>query len=182
MVPQPLLVLVTGLQGTGKSTIADAAGAHLGAAVLAHDWAMSGLRPYPELQGALDSIDFGHRRVGWSILSALARSELRRGRHMVLDGIARGPEIARCRRLAAEELARPVVVLTECPDATVHRSRVEGRQRAIPGWYELDWSHVQHARDTWEPIADPDLVLDARARVDENVNRLRSLLDHTNAN
>ena len=175
-------MLVTGLQGTGKSTVADAAGAHLGAAALAHDWAMSGLRPYPELQRALDATDLGHRYVGWSILSALARSELRRGRDVVLDGVARSPEIARCRDLAAEEGARFVLVVTECPDATVHRSRVAGRQRAIPDWYELDWDHVQRARDTWVPISDPDLVLDATSPVSQNLDLLRSLLAHARGN
>jgi predicted kinase len=175
-------VLVTGLPGTGKSTVADAAGAHLGAAVLAHDWAMSGLRPYPELQRTLDAIDFGHRDVGWSILSALARSELRRRRDVVLDGVARTPEIARCREVAAEERARLVLVVTDCPDATLHRSRVEGRRRAIPGWYELDWDHVQHARDFWAPIADPDLGLDAAAPVAQNLDLLRSLLDRARSN
>ena len=170
-------MVVTGLQGTGKSTVSDAAGAHLGAAVLAHDWAMSGLRPYPEIEGALDAIEFGHRDVGWSILRALARSELRRGRDVVLDGVARAPEIAQCRRLAAEEATRLVLVVSECPDAAVHRRRVEGRRRAIPGWYELDWAHVQHARDTWVPIDDADVVMDALTPVADNLSRLRALLD-----
>jgi GNAT superfamily N-acetyltransferase len=49
-----LLVLVTGAPGTGKSMVADAAGHLLGAAVLAHDWAMSGLRPYRELSQAIN--------------------------------------------------------------------------------------------------------------------------------
>jgi predicted kinase len=180
--PPHLLVLVTGLQGTGKSTLADAAGAHLGAAVLAHDWAMSGLRPYAGLQRALDAIDFGHRRVGWSILAALARSELRGGRDVVLDGVARAPEIARCREVAAEERSHLVLVVTEGSDATLHRSRVVGRGRGIPDWYELDWDHVQEARDTWAPIADPDLVLDAAAPVSQNVGLLHSLLDRARSN
>ena len=175
-------MLVTGPPGTGKSTVADAAGEHLGAAVLAHDWAMSGLRPYAELQRALDTIDVGHRRVGWSILSALARSELRRGHDVVLDGVARAPEIALCWDVAAEERARLVLVVTECPDAAVHRSRVEGRRRAIPDWYELDWDHVQRVRDTWVPIADPDLVLDGGAPVSQNLDLLYSLLDHAPGN
>ena len=65
-----LLVVVTGLQGTGKSTIAGDAAAILGAPLLAHDWAMSGLRPYAEMQKALDSMEPpGHGIVGWSILS-----------------------------------------------------------------------------------------------------------------
>ena len=85
-----LLVLVTGLPGTGKSTMAEIASRELGAPVLGHDWAMSGLRPYPEMQRALDAMDPpGHRGVGWSLLWALARSQLRRGSSVVLDGVAR---------------------------------------------------------------------------------------------
>jgi predicted kinase len=41
----PFLVLVTGLPGTDKTTMADVAAAELRAPVLGHDWAMSGLRP-----------------------------------------------------------------------------------------------------------------------------------------
>ena len=52
---QPMLVLVTGLQGTGKSTVAELVADLLGAPVLAHDWAMSGLRPFPEIAGDIGS-------------------------------------------------------------------------------------------------------------------------------
>ena len=95
-----LLIVVTGLQATGKSTIAGIAGDHLGAPVLSHDWAMSGLRPYPEIHKTLDAMDPpGHGRVGWSILWALARAQLRGGRSVVLDGVARHPEIDGSRQL-----------------------------------------------------------------------------------
>ena len=128
-----LLVLVTGLQATGKSTMAEVAGETLGAPVLAHDWAMSGLRPYPELQRALDAMDPpGHRAVGWSLLWALARSQLRRGSSVVLDGVARDPEVVGTRLVAAEEGAAVLVVMTTCADVDLHRSRVEGRSRASP--------------------------------------------------
>lgn len=39
------------------------------------------------------------------------------------------------RALADEESARLVVILTECPDGSLHRSRVERRRREIPNWY-----------------------------------------------
>lgn len=173
-----VLVLVTGLQGTGKSTIADAAASHLGAAVLSHDWAMSGIRPFPRVQDVLDDMDPpGHRPVGWSILRALAREQLRRGASVVLDGVARAEEITECRRLAQDETASFVVVVTDCSDRELHRSRIETRHRSIPGWYELDWPHVERAMATWEPIEEPHLVLDATVSLPDNLAVLIELLD-----
>ncbi len=169
---------MTGVPGTGKSTVADHAGRLLGAAVLAHDWAMSALRPYPDLQETLDTMNPpGHRAVGWSILRSLARSELRRGRSVVLDGVARGPEVASCRELASTEGAELVLVATECSDPELHRERVVGRRRLIPDWYELEWDHVATAREGWNRPADVDLVLDASLPWGRNAAQLEALLN-----
>jgi predicted kinase len=175
--PEPLLVLVTGVQGTGKSTVAEAIARMLGSAVLAHDWAMSGLRPYRELQITLDEMrPPGHRVVGWSILTALARLQVRQGRSVVLDGVARSPEIERCQETARSEGARLVVVETYCSDVALHRSRVEGRQRSIPNWYELDWPHVKGSREKWRIPDGVDLRLDAASHWDANAALLRALI------
>lgn len=171
------LVLITGLPGTGKSTMAEVAGRALGAPVLGHDWAMSGLRPFPELQAALDTMGpRGHRGVGWSLLWALARSQIRAGSPVVLDGVARDPEVEGTRLVAQQEGVRSLVILTTCRDAELHRSRVEGRRRMIPDWYELDWDHVERARASWVPPGDVDLVLEAADQMEENATRVQALL------
>jgi predicted kinase len=172
----PLLVLVTGLQGTGKSTVAEAIAQRLDTAVLAHDWAMSGLRPFSELQVVLEDMGLrGHRTVGWSILTALARLQLRSGRSAVLDGVARAPEIESCRSTALDEGAELIVVATHCSDLELHRSRVEGRQRLIPDWYELDWTHVQKSMESWVQPEPVDLALDAAGSWEGNVALLDDL-------
>ena len=59
----PALVLVTGLQGTGKSNLRDGL-LRPGPPTHAHDWALSGLRPFPEIQAALGPYGPpGHARV-----------------------------------------------------------------------------------------------------------------------
>lgn len=172
---RPLLVLVTGLPGTGKSTIAETAGALLAAPVLSHDWAMSGLQPYPILQEALRSMaPYGHGEVGWSLLASLALSQLRRRSPVVLDGVARAPQVEALRSMADTEGARFVLVTTECSDVAIHRSRVEGRERGIPNWSELEWEQVESSRARWDPDLRSDLRLDAAQPLAENLAYLRA--------
>jgi predicted kinase len=162
-------MMITGLPGSGKSTVAEQAAGLLDATLLAHDWAMSGLRPYPDLQNALDGMQpVGHGPVGWSILRGLARSELRRGQSVVLDGVARAGEIERGDQLALEEGSRLVVVLVECPDTDVHRLRIESRKRAIPDWYELTWDDVERSKARWSPPNPIDLRLDSTSPREAN--------------
>jgi predicted kinase len=173
----PTLVLVTGLPGTGKSTVAETISIQLGAPVVGHDWAMSGLRPFPEIQQALDRMEpSGHRVVGWSILTAIARSQLRGGRSVIIDGVARAPEIEICRQTAVEESARLLLVATDCSDAALHRSRIEGRRRQIPGWYELEWQQVEASRRTWEVPEDVDIYWDSALGGEDAVEGLSAQL------
>lgn len=178
----PALVLVTGLPGTGKSTVAEAISLQMGAPVLSHDWVMSGLRPYPEIQQTLDEMEpSGHRSVGWSILTAIARSQLRSRRSVIIDGVARAPEIRACRTTAEEEQARSVVITTHCSDISLHQARVEGRHRGIPGWYELDWRQVNKSREAWEDPPDADLCLDTANEWNATISQLGTLFGEMRA-
>lgn len=170
----PTLVLVTGLPGTGKSTVAGIAADTLHTSVLAHDWAMSGLRGYPSIQNALDGMELGHRVVGWSILAALARAQLVEARSIVVDGVARAPQRDLLSDVALATGARFVVITTRCSEADLHRSRIEGRRRLIPNWYELTWEDVERNASEWahEP---GDLDLDAAVPIGQHELAIRRL-------
>lgn len=166
----PTLVLFTGPPGTGKSTLASVAAGTLDAPVLGWDWAMAGLTRFEPLQAALRAMDGAtYRSVGWSIVWNLATAQLRRGGSVVLDGVARTAEVARTRELAESERARTVIVATSCADPGLHRSRIEGRTRGIPGWHELTWDHVSRAAAGWQPPDGVDLHLDATSALDTNI-------------
>lgn len=64
-----------------------------------------------------------------------------------------------------------------CSDVAIHRERIEGRQRNIPGWYELRWEQVERARTLYPPLSGPKLVLDAVASSVVNRDLAREYLN-----
>ena len=92
----------------------------------------------------------------------------------MLDGAARADEIAHTRRIAADLEVRCVVIITRCSDAVLHRTRIEGRARNIPGWPELDWEHVTSFLERWDVPVEADLYLDAIASMKRNSALLRA--------
>jgi predicted kinase len=171
------MVLLTGPPGSGKSTMADVAASELSACVLAWDWVMAGLTRFDAVQTTFRQMEREqYRSVGWSIIWNLSVAQLRAKRSVVLDGVARDPDVTTFRDIAAEFGAGALVVSTVCSDETTHRSRVEGRIRGIPGWHELDWAHVGAVRSNWVEPEDVDLRLDAVNPLSTNEERLRSAL------
>jgi predicted kinase len=166
----PALVLVTGLQGTGKSAIAGGVAEALHAPLLAWDWLMAGLTSFEPVQDAFRAMGREeYRSVGWALMFQLARLQLGSGLSVLLDGLARDREIAATRSLATELGVRSLVVLTCCHDVTLQRTRVEGRRRDIPGWHELRWSDVERTRSRWTPSSDVDVEFDERGTVAEHI-------------
>jgi predicted kinase len=87
------LILVSGPTGNGKSTLANAIATDLSCAVGSFDWLMSALRSLPQVWDSVELPVEHQREVGWRLLSRLAEQELRHGRSLVLDLVAR--EVAR---------------------------------------------------------------------------------------
>ena len=165
------LVVVSGWTGAGKSTIADGLGVALSATVVSFDWVMSGLRSFPELWDVVERPVDRQREIGWTLMSRVAEQQLRRGGSVVLDLVARDQAIERWRALAAEHGAALSVIECVCEDEQLHRARVEGRRRDIPGWYELTWEQVLRTRAGYVPLSVADkLVLSAMQPVETNLD------------
>ena len=166
MEPVTRLIIVGGLPGTGKSSIAEAIAAKLRVPVFAKDWLEA-----PILRaGTVERARLGS--IGYDLLTMLARRQLILGQSAILDSVASTASIRTCWRELAEELgAARSVIECICSDEQVHRERLSGRERGIPGWPELDWSEVERVRGYYEPWREERLIVDSLDPVSDNVQR-----------
>lgn len=163
MITPTRLVLVGGLPGTGKSTLAASIARTLHSPLFAKDPIEAALRRSNIPDGGF---------AAYEVLFSLASSEIESGRPVVLDAVFAFERL----RSRAATLAGAAFRAIECvcSDEAVHRSRLDGRVRGIPGWYELEWSEVERVRASWEPWTGERLVLDAVEPLAGNVARALS--------
>lgn len=133
--------------------MADRLAGELGATVASFDWIMSALRSHADVWDLVELPVERQRCVGWDLLARIAEQQLRSGRSCILDLVARDEPVGEWASLASKYHAGFSVIECVCSGIDVHRQRVEGRRRDIPGWYELDWDHVASGRELYLPIS-----------------------------
>lgn len=167
--PAPTLLVLAGLPGTGKSTLARAWAARRRAVWLRVDAVEAAL-----LESGLPR-SFETGLAAYVVVRDLARDQLTLGRDVVIDAV-NGVEEARemWRELATRTGARRRVVELVLPDRREHRRRVEGRGQPTPPLPAPTWAEVV-ARE-YLPWKEPVLRIDGRRPAAENVARVERYL------
>jgi hypothetical protein len=90
---------------------------------------------------------------------------------VILDSpIEEVPTRQRWSSLASRFDARFVVIDCICSDPDVHKTRVEGRKRGIPGWHEGgNWENVAKRAAEYPRWEQDVLTVDAVNPLDENL-------------
>ncbi|GBF07884.1 putative kinase protein [Deinococcus aerius] len=169
----PILIVFSGLPGTGKSTLARQLAGQERAIYLRVD----------TVEAAL--LNAGHRPItveGYAVEYAVAEDNLLLGLSVVADCV----NPVEATRAAWNDVAQRtgshlINVEVVCSDMQEHRRRVETR-RADPGshtgqWSPPDWEQLQTYAREYEVWTSPRLVLDTAGRTpEENFEALRLLL------
>jgi predicted kinase len=167
-------VVFTGLPGTGKSTLADLTAQALNVPAFAGDWLMGALKPARPVLVNLDRDTY--LQLYRSLLRSLIHRQLILGQSAIVDCVVPDTVLDDWRQLAAEYDASLLVVECVCTDEVLHRSRIEGRVRGIPGWHEVGWDHVERMRAESPALQTDRLTLDAVNPLAANLDVLLRLL------
>jgi len=146
-----MLIVFSGLPGSGKTTIARALASHLRATYLRIDNIEQALR-----NGGLAEVG----KAGYDIANALARSNLALGNRVVADCVNPVAESRQAWQGIAEAEQSPLLnIEVVCTDIAEHRRRVENREADVPGLRPPSWQSVlDHDYQAW---SDERLTLDS---------------------
>jgi predicted kinase len=152
-----VLISLSGLPGTGKSTVARLAASELGAVYLRID----------STEAPMLRAGFAVEGVGYEAAQAVASDNLALGRTVVADCVNPWPLTRDAWRTVGQRVGvRVVEIEFVCSNGVEHRRRVEARHREDPRW--PSWQSVLD-RD-YRPWQRERLVIDtAHAAVDRAV-------------
>ncbi|KRE26143.1 ATP-binding protein [Agromyces sp. Soil535] len=164
------LIVMAGLPGAGKSTIAEIVGARLGATVVSVDPIESAI-----LRAGIDN-DQPTGLAAYLVAEEIAEKELESGRTVIVDAV-NAAEAARLqwRDLAARADVRLRVIEVVCSDEDVHRARLEKHKRGLPHLEEITWRAVEQSLEGYAPWTGPSSAL-PRVTID-SVESLGSNVD-----
>jgi predicted kinase len=151
-----MLMVVAGLPGAGKSTLALDLGQALNCAVLGVDQAEAAMWR----AGVSQSGPTHH--AAYLVAGALAAEQIALGHHVIVDAV-NGPEEARAqwRDLAAQTNADLRLIVVECGDDRIFQDRLAHRIRHIEGFPEPTWAGVLERRAAFPPWTDDRLTINS---------------------
>jgi predicted kinase len=164
-----VLIVVSGLPGTGKTAVAERLAERLRAVHLSLDAIEDGLLGAGLPRGRESGIG------AYEAVRAAATQNLVLGHAVVVDAVNDSDAARRTWSTAAERCGSAVLfVLLECPDEGEHRRRLESRARRFRHLPEPTWADVVRRAETYEPWTVDVLVVEALAPLEAVVDEVAS--------
>ena len=159
------IIVVAGLPGVGKSTLAEGLAQRLQIPIFSVDPIESAILR----SGLARSFETG--LAAYLAAETLAAEHLALGQSVIIDAVSPVNEAREMwRGLVRRYQARLKII--ECVlDEATHRRRVEARVRRLPHFPELTWDEVEARRNEYLPWQDARLIVDTQQDEQANLKR-----------
>lgn len=163
-----MLILFSGVPGTGKSAVADELGRMLPAPVFSVDPIESAIL------GAGIERSYTTGLAAYGVAQSLVDTHLALGHTVIADAVNSVEEARTAwRDIADARGARLRVIQCVCSDERLHRERLQARRRNLPPQFgEPTWGDVQRRQEEFVPWPDEHLVIDSVRPLVDNVARV----------
>ena len=158
-----MLIVLSGLPGTGKSAIAEGLARAFAIPVLSVDRIESAIIR----AGLPRGVETGY--AAYMVAETVADATLHLGLGCVIDAanyVEPGRDL--WRRLAARAGSTMKVIVCTLPDEDTHRARLNARDRDLARG-EPTWDDVETQRAEWTPWEEQHLVLDSTRPIETNL-------------
>jgi len=159
------IIVVSGLPGSGKSTIAEALAKKLQFPILSVDPVESSILK----SGIARSFKTG--LAAYIIVQTLASEQLKLGMSVIIDAVNPVQE-ARDMWYELQKEYNSQLFIIECVlDEEMHKKRLQKRVRNMHGLTEVTWEDVENRKKDYKPWKEKRLILDTAQSHDENIQK-----------
>ncbi len=169
------LIVLTGLPGSGKSTIADGVACKLLYPVFSVDPIESDM-----LASGMER-NYSTGLAAYKAAQKLADEHLQSGQSAIIDAVNADPEAREAwEKLAHKHKAKLIIIECMYNDETLHQERIEARVRRLPGFSELTWEEVQEYRKKYKSWDKEHLILDSATEPVSNITTALNYIQQAN--
>jgi predicted kinase len=161
---KPGLIVVSGLPGSGKSTIAEQVATRLRITLLSVDPIESAIIK----AGVARSFETG--LAAYLVAETLAGEQLKLGNSVIVDAVNAEEEGKDIWRGLADRWKLDLIILDVfVSDQELHRERLKSRVRGLQGFSEITWDTVEARQKSFTAWKEPTLRLDSSKDLAGNV-------------
>jgi predicted kinase len=159
------LIIISGLPGSGKSTVAESLASKLSVPLFSVDPIESSIIK----SGLKRSFETG--LAAYLVAETLAGEQLKCGLSVIIDAVNPVQE-ARDMWHNLVRSQNATLIIIECVlESEFHKKRIESRIRNMHGIPEVTWEDVEDRRKTYVPWKEERLVLDTATAHEKNIKK-----------
>lgn len=158
------LILLSGLPGSGKSTVAESVAEKLRLPIFSVDPIEAAI-----IKSGIDK-SFETGLAAYLVAESLAIEQFKLGSSVVIDAVNAEEEAKNVwRDLAKKQNATLIIIECATSDIELHKRRIEARVRNLHGIPEITWERVEERRKAYTPWKEQTLKIDTANALETNI-------------